>query len=281
MIANGKIALIGAGNMARSLIGGLLEAGVAKENLHASNHNAEKVALLNKQFGIPATKDNRAAADGARVVILTAKPKTIGFILDEIGDILTSQKPLIISVATGVTTAALELMLGQHLAIVRAMPNIAVMANAGATGLYANGLVSQSERDIAESIFRSVGLAVWLEHEKQLEIITGLSGSGPAYFFYFMEAMEHAAVDMGLPQEMARLLTIQTALGAGKLALEQGEEPAVLRQRVTSPNGTTQAAINYLEDCDVFLQIEHAVQAACARARAIEIEIVENLSKKN
>jgi pyrroline-5-carboxylate reductase len=166
------------------------------------------------------------------------------------------------------------------MAIVRTMPNIAALIGAGATGMYANGLVSENERSIAESIFRSVGLVAWVQHENELDIVTALSGSGPAYIFYFMEAMEHAAVKLGLPQDIARLLVIQTALGASKLVLEQSVDPAILRQQVTVPKGTTQAAISHLDSMDVSLHIEQAVKYACERAREIEAEVVEQLRDK-
>ncbi|PIQ69765.1 pyrroline-5-carboxylate reductase, partial [Candidatus Shapirobacteria bacterium CG11_big_fil_rev_8_21_14_0_20_40_12] len=135
------------------------------------------------------------AADNSRVVVICVKPKNIGFIIDELKDILLTQKPLLITIAAGTPIEAIEKLIGEHVAVVRAMPNLPALIGAGATGLYANGLVSEHEQDIAESIFRSVGITTWVSHEKELDIITALSGSGPAYIFYLMEAMEQAAID--------------------------------------------------------------------------------------
>jgi len=278
MIANGKIAFIGAGHMAYSIIGGMINAGVDKNNLTASNRNTEKLAIIAEQFDIMTTNDNRIAADNSRVVVICVKPKNIGFIIDELKDILLTQKPLLITIAAGTPIEAIEKLIGEHVAVVRAMPNLPALIGAGATGLYANGLVSEHEQDIAESIFRSVGITTWVSHEKELDIITALSGSGPAYIFYLMEAMEQAAIDLGLSRETARLFTMQTAFGASKLALEENVEPRVLLERVASPNGTTEAALNQLDENEVKSLIEHAVKQAEQRAKEICQEITSKFS---
>lgn len=277
MSTNGKIAFIGAGHMAYSIIGGMINAGVDKSSLMASNRNADKLAVIAEQFDIMTTNDNRIAADNARVVVLCVKPKHISFIIDELKDILLTQKPLIITLAAGTVIETIEQLLGEHLAIVRAMPNLPALIGAGATGLYANGLVSEHEQDIAESIFRSVGITTWALHEQELDIITALSGSGPAYIFYLMEAMEDAAIELGLSRDTARLLTMQTAFGASKLALEESVEPHVLVERVASPKGTTEAALQYLKAQDVKEHIKNAVKQAESRAKEICKEITDKL----
>ena len=280
MIANSKIAFIGAGNMAYSLISGLVSAGINPQNIYASNHDASKLSTLKQQFNITVDTDNKVVAKDARIIILCVKPNKINFVLEELNEILLAQNPLLISLAAGTPIEALELMLGKHLSIVRAMPNTPAVIRAGATGLYANGLVSENEQSIAESIFRSVGLVVWAQHEKELDIITALSGSGPAYAFYLMEAMEKAGVNAGLSPETARLLTIQTIFGASKLALEDDENPQMLRERVTSPNGVTAAAIAALEQREVDQAIEHAIDAGVKRAEEIT-QVVLTACKEN
>lgn len=278
MINNGKIAFIGAGHMAYSIIGGMINAGVDKNSLMASNRNADKLAIIAEQFDIMTTNDNRLAADNARVVVICVKPKNMSFVIDELKDILLTQKPLLITLAAGTTIEAVEKLLGEHLAMVRAMPNIPALVGSGATGLYANGLVSEHEQDIAESIFRSVGITTWVKHEKELDVITALSGSGPAYVFYLMEAMEQAAIDLGLSRDIARLFTMQTAFGASKLALEENVEPRVLLERVASPKGTTEAALHHLDENDVKTHIENAVKQAQLRAKEICKEILNQFS---
>lgn len=277
MINNSKIAFIGAGNMAYSIIGGLVNAGADANNIYAASPNHEKLSLMAKQFNIHIDTDNKAIAKDARIVVLCVKPHKISFVLEELKETLLAEKPLLISIAAGVPLEAIEFILGKHLSIVRAMPNTPAMIGAAATGLYANGLVSENEQSIAESIFRSVGLVVWAKHEKELDIITALSGSGPAYYFYLMQALEDAAAHAGLSRDMARLLAIQTAFGAAKLALEHDEEPQVLRERVTSPNGTTAAAISVLETRDVADSIDRAVAAGIKRAEEIKQDILDAL----
>lgn len=266
MKEQGKIAIIGAGHMGVSLIRGLLLAGVLPTRIQAAHYNLEKITQLKDSFGIKISDSNIEAADNARIVILCVKPQKVSIVIEEMKDLLLTQRPLLISVAAGVSTQFLEKLLGSHLSIVRAMPNIPVMIGAGATGLYANGLVSDAEKSIAESVFRSVGLAVWTEHEKDLNIITALSGSGPAYVYYLMDAMEKAAVGLGLTQELAQLLTLQTVFGATKLALEQKQPLALLQKQVMSPKGTTKAALDVLEQNQVSQVISIAIQEAAARA---------------
>jgi pyrroline-5-carboxylate reductase len=269
MISNNKIALIGAGSMGVSLIQGLLKANISPDNLYASHPNPEKLKQLSTQWGIAVCQDNREAANHARVIILCVKPDKIPAVVEEIKEIILTQSPLMISLAAGISTTVFESLLGRHHPIVRAMPNLPAMIGAAATGLYANGLVSENEKNMTESIFRSVGLAVWVDHEKALNAITALSGSGPAYVYYLMEAMESAALELGLSYDMAKILIVQTVFGASKLALESDDSLTALRERVTSPKGTTEAAMDILAAHDVFESIKQAIKGAAIRAETL------------
>ena len=275
MIANSKIAFVGAGNMAYSLISGLINSGINPKNIYASNHNTEKLKTLEQQLNIHVDTDNKKIVHDARVVILCVKPNKINFLLEELQEILLAQNPLLISLAAGTSIEAIEYLLGKHLSVVRAMPNTPSVICAGATGLYANGLVSENEQSIAESIFRSVGIVVWAKHEKELDIITAVSGSGPAYAFYLMEAMEKAAIEAGLSSETARVLTIQTVFGASKLALEDDEHPQALREKVTSPNGVTAAAIGHMIEQQLAQTINDAINVGIKRAEEITQSVLD------
>jgi pyrroline-5-carboxylate reductase len=186
------------------------------------------------------------------------------------------KKPLVVSIAAGVRLEDLDRWLGGGLPIVRAMPNTAALIGSGASGLYANERVSEAMRNQAESILRAVGVTVWLADESLMDVVTALSGSGPAYFFLVMEALEQAAIESGLDPKQARLLTLETAFGAAKMALEGHEEPSQLRRRVTSPGGTTEQAVKVLEQGDIRPLFKKAIQAAVTRAR----EIADMFGKK-
>lgn len=260
------IAFIGAGNIAQSLIQGLLQTGMAADQIYASAQNYTHLAALEKHLGIHVTQDNKQCVEKARVIILCVKPDVAAFVLEEIKDILLKHNPLLISVAASVSTKTIENILGKHVSIVRAMPNTPAIIGAAATGLYANGLVSQNEKNMAESIFRSVGLTLWLDHEKMLNAVTALSGSGPAYVYYFMEAMITAGTELGLSEETAKLLTLQTVFGASKLALEESLPIHNLREKVTSPEGTTAAAMHVFTNSAFEETIKQAMFAAAERA---------------
>ncbi len=182
---------------------------------------------------------------------------------------MQDQQPLVISIAAGIRTPDLARWLGADTAIVRAMPNTPALVQSGATGLFANAHVRDQQRDLAETILRAVGLTLWVEQEDQLDLVTALSGSGPAYFFLVMEALQEAASKLGLPAETARLLALQTAFGASRMALESDEDAAALRQRVTSPGGTTEQALRVLEEGGLRNLMEQALTAAARRSREL------------
>jgi pyrroline-5-carboxylate reductase len=269
-----KLAFIGAGNMASALINGLLTDGYPANDITASDQLAEKRESL-AGSGIHTTDDNCQAVSRADVVILAVKPQALQAVCQEIRPSVEQNNPLVISIAAGINEASLAQWLGNKTAIVRTMPNTPAMVQTGATVLHANLNVSTKQKSQAESILRAVGITRWLDSEKMIDVATAISGSGPAYYFLFMEIMEKAAIEMGLPEDTAHLLTLQTALGAARMAIESNDTPSELRNRVTSPGGTTEAAINHMLDnamADIFSQ-------ALIKARDRAIELSQNMAR--
>ncbi len=262
------IAFIGGGNMATSLIGGLINGHVLPQNIWISEPDADKRQLLAARFGVRAVADNTTAA-GADIVILAVKPQVMLAVAREIQPVMLKHKPLIITIAAGVRMASLARNLGDDLPIVRAMPNTPALLQTGATALIANAHVSLGQRSSAESIMRSVGLTLWLESEDLMDAVTAVSGSGPAYFFLLMEMLQEAAQQQGLDATSARLLVLQTALGAAKMALESDQDPQALRRQVTSPGGTTERAISTLLDGNIQDLFNRAVADATQRSREL------------
>jgi len=274
---NLKIGFIGAGNMARSLIGGLIASDFPANNIYASDPDALQLQTLNDDFGIQINPENQYTVDHCDVVVLAVKPQ----ILKPVCQALTCRRDsLYLSIAAGIPTTAIGNWLGEKmdngsLAIIRAMPNTPALLLTGATALYANAHTRDEQRESAEAILRAVGLAIWVDDEAQMDAVTAVSGSGPAYYFLFMEAMISAARQMGLSEANARLLTVQTAFGAAKMALEIDEEPAHLRQNVTSPGGTTERAIQTFQQGGLEKLVNEALTAAQTRAH----ELAEELGK--
>lgn len=260
------IGFIGAGNMARSLAGGLLNNGWDRGRILLSDPLAEQREGAHAALGVRVFAANQEVAGHADILVLAVKPQAMGAVARELAGAVQQRRPLVISLAAGVRLADLERWLGAGVPIVRVMPNTPALIGSGASGLFANTHVSKTQREQAESILRAVGVTAWLAQESLMDVVTALSGSGPAYFFLVMEALEQAAVDAGLTREQARLLTLETAFGAAKMALEGAEEPAVLRQRVTSPGGTTEAAVRTLEEGRLRELFDRAVRAAIQRA---------------
>lgn len=261
------IAFVGGGNMARSLIGGLLADGCRADHIRVADPNLAQIQALQRQYGIETSLENEQILAGAQAVLLAVKPQVMKPVLQEIGGAVRAERPLIISIAAGIRERDISAWLSaSDLPIVRAMPNTPALVQSGATGLYVNPVVDDSQRALAESILRAVGLTVWVDREELIDTVTGLSGSGPAYFFLLMEAMEDAAHELGLPRETARLLSLQTAFGAAKLALESDEGVAELRKRVTSPGGTTEQAIDTFERGGLRTLVGDAVRAAKIRS---------------
>lgn len=262
------IAFIGGGNMARSLIGGLVSDGVPPERIRVADPGAEQRRDLSTRFGVTTDTDNIRIATGADVIVLAVKPQVMREVAASLGPAV-GPDTLLVSIAAGVREVDLRAWIGGDPAIVRVMPNTPALVRSGAAALYANARARDDQRQAAESIMRAGGLTVWVEDEALLDAVTALSGSGPAYYFLVMEAMEQAGIEMGLPPDVARLLTIQTAFGAAKMALEADEGPADLRARVTSPGGTTERAITTLRGGDLEDLFRRALIAARDRAREL------------
>ncbi|MBK5935921.1 MAG: pyrroline-5-carboxylate reductase [Halorhodospira halophila] len=266
MAQHARIAFIGGGNMARSLIGGLIADGYPATHIVASEPETERRERLAGELGIETCADNAAAAEAADAVILAVKPQVMRGVAEALGPIIARRGAVAISIAAGIRLGDLQRWLGAGTAIVRTMPNTPSLVQSGATALYANEQASEAQRELAETLLRAVGQTRWLENEQQMDAVTAISGSGPAYFFLVMEALEEAGVELGLDRETARLLTLETATGAARMALESDDPPAQLRQRVTSPGGTTERALEVLEASDLRGALQRAAEAAATRA---------------
>ncbi len=264
-----KIGFIGGGNMASSLISGLIASGHAPEQIWVSDINPDTLTALKHDLKVNTSANNDEVINAVDVVVLAVKPQTLGAVAQSIAALVQQKQSLVVSIAAGINQNSLSRWLGADTAIVRCMPNTPALVLTGATALHANYKVTAEQCDLAENILRSVGIALWVEDEAELDAVTAVSGSGPAYFFLLMEAMEKAALELGLSQETARLLVQQTALGAAKIALESAESPEQLRKRVTSPGGTTQQAIETFEQGGFTELVAKALHAA--RDRSIEM----------
>ncbi len=261
-----RIVFVGGGNMARSLIGGLTTDGYPASAITVIEPDADKRSALSERFGVAATDDGPASAADADIVVLAVKPQIMHDVVTALAPTLAQRRPLVVSVAAGVRTADIGRWLGYDGPLVRCMPNTPALLQSGVTALYANAHVDADQRDAAESILRAVGTVIWLDDEQLMDTVTAISGSGPAYFFLIMEALENAAVARGLPAQQARLLAIETALGAARMALESDDDPATLRASVTSKGGTTAAALEAFEQGDLVGLVDRAVGAAHDRA---------------
>lgn len=263
------ITFIGAGNMARSLIVGLLQ-DQANVSLRVADPDQNQLDAIRRHWpDVLATTDNQQAMLDADVVVLAVKPQVMCEVAESLRDIAQRGRPLFVSIAAGIREQALNRWLGGNLPIVRCMPNTPALVQAGATGLFANEHTSEEQRSLAESILRAVGITLWFEEENKLDAVTAISGSGPAYFFLVMEAMQAAAEKLGLKAEDAHLLIVQTALGAARLALESNDPPAELRRKVTSKGGTTAAALQVLNDGGLVELFDQALKAAENRSREL------------
>lgn len=260
------ITFIGGGNMAASLIGGLIADDCKPQTIWVSDPDAVKLEALEEDFGVNTSADNALAAAQGETVVFAVKPQIMAEAAKSLGPALKERTPLVVSIAAGVREPAIRGWLGFDAAIIRAMPNTPALVRSGATALYSNPFASDDQRNQAESILRAVGITLWVNDEAQLDAVTAVSGSGPAYAFLLMELMEQAGVRLGLARETAQLLAVQTVFGAAKMALESPEEPGVLRARVTSPGGTTERALQILDQGDIQSLFLRALQGANDRA---------------
>lgn len=267
------LGFIGAGNMASSLVGGLISDRFSPQNIWVSDVDETKLKDLASRFGVNTSLHNEVVVERSDVLVLAVKPQTMRQVVTDLSTTIQNKHPVLVSIAAGITEAALERWVGGDIAIVRCMPNTPALVKTGATALHANSRTSLEQKSQAEAILRSVGLTVWVEQEPLLDAVTALSGSGPAYFFLLMEAMEEAGVNLGLDRATARLLTQQTALGAGRIAIESEEAPAELRRRVTSPGGTTERAIETFEDGGLRTLVNNALDAAARRSVELSTQL--------
>ncbi len=259
-----NILFIGGGNMAAAIIGGLIGKGWAPSSLHAVDVLPEALSRLEKQFGIRTSADAKTALAGTDCIVLAVKPQQMKQVVTALAPALKGQ--LVISIAAGIRGGDLARWLGPAAQVVRAMPNTPALVAAGITGLYAMPGVSSAQRKDAENILAAVGNTFWVDQEAQLDAVTAVSGSGPAYVFYFIEALEQAGRELGLSPEIARQSALETFAGAVKLALTDAADPATLRARVTSKGGTTERAIDALDEAAVKASFIRAVRAAAERA---------------
>ncbi len=252
--------------MASSLIGGLIADGFDAGHMAVVEINPDKRRRLEQQFGVEAVEKIGGALRNADVAVFCVKPQQFKEVAQASASELQARKPLLISIAAGIRTKDIQHWLGGSFAIVRAMSNTPALVQTGASALFANANVSEEQRNQSESLLRAVGIVEWIDNEALMDVVTALSGSGPAYFFRIMEGLEKAAVQLGLPKNTAHLLTIQTALGAAKLALESNEDIAALRAQVTSPGGTTEQGIKTMNDNNIDQLLLDVLKAAQQRA---------------
>jgi len=263
------IAFIGGGHMAASLIAGLLADGYDPRRLIVGDPDTSRRDALATRFGVRTTEHNAEAVDGADLVVLSVKPQMAHRVCRELSPTLGQPRPLFVSVMAGIRERNIREWLGGNTSLVRAMPNTPAMIQAGAIVLHATPETSPAQRNQAETVLRASGLTRWVDQEAQLDAVTALSGSGPAYFFLLMEILEQVGVELGLESENARLLTIQTALGAARMAMESDDSPQALRKRVTSPGGTTERALDVLESGGIRALVTRAVGAARERSEEL------------
>ena len=267
-----KLAFIGGGNMAAALISGLTKRGLPPDRLMVADPSKEQLERLARDYAVPTAADNASAVQGAEVVVLAVKPQQMRAVALALAPHLVAARPLLISVAAGIPHASLARWFGASVPVIRTMPNRPALNGFGATGLYAPASVGAAYRALAENIMAAVSATVWVEHESQMDTVTAVSGSGPAYFFLFMEALEAAAHERGLPADVAHRLTLETAFGAAQMARQSADSLATLREQVTSKGGTTAAALEVLNGAGLRAIVAHAVAAADRRSAELAAE---------
>ncbi len=267
-----SILFIGGGNMASCIIGGMIANGFSADDIMVSGSGEESRQRLEKTYGIKTMTDNQAAARQADLIVLAVKPQIMRIVATDLA-LSLDHRPAIVSVAAGIPLSALENWLGNSLAIVRAMPNTPAKVLSGATGLFANPQVDVEQKTIVEKIFGAIGYACWVDTEAQIDAVIAVSGSGPAYFFRIMEIMQKVGQELGLPEQIARDLSINTVLGAARMATESGTSATQLREQVTSPGGTTQAALQSFEQQNLEDVFRKAMNSALDRAEVMSADL--------
>jgi len=268
-MSNKHLAILGGGNMGRALIGGMLQRGTRPEHISVGESSQAARDGLVADFGIQATSDNATAVASASVVVVAVKPQVAGAVLAPLQPAFQRTRPVVISVAAGIRIAALENWCGSGVPVVRSMPNRPALVGAGVTGLFAPAAVGSAHREVAERVMQAVGEVVWVAAEDDLDVVTALSGSGPAYFFLLAELLMQGAMDLGLEAAAARRLAIATLHGAGQLVHSGDGDLARMRAEVTSKGGTTEAALKQLEGADLRGIVARALEAATRRSREL------------
>lgn len=268
-----KISFVGGGNMAQALISGLLSKNIKPKLITVADPNEGiRKELSDKGLNaVDPAANAKAAIEGADVVVLAVKPQVMRQVVADFASVLSNQ--LVISVAAGLSTETLADMLGGYKNIVRAMPNTPAMIQMGATGLYATDGITDEQKQLAQEVMAASGLVMWVNDESQMHAVTAVAGSAPAYIFYFIESMIDGAIELGLDRKQASALAMQTALGAAQMSIASDDNPAELRRKVTSPNGTTQAAIESMQGNHVGEYIQQAMRACSERSQAISEEM--------
>ncbi|MCE0759905.1 pyrroline-5-carboxylate reductase [Marinobacter sp. G11] len=275
MSNSSTISFIGAGNMASAIIGGMLDNGYQAGNIWVSAPDDSHLQALRDRFGVSVTTDNRHCAQQADMVVLAVKPQVMAEVCRDIAPVVQNTRPLMVSIAAGLTSDTLDGWLGGGLPLVRVMPNTPSLVGKGAAGLFANAAVTAEQKTMVQSVFESIGSALWVDDEEQLHGVTALSGSGPAYFFLMLEALEAAATEAGIAPKTARELAIQTMAGAAEMAARSEHDPAQLKRNVMSPGGTTERAINTFEDGGMRDLVQKAYNAAFERSQEMSKELAD------
>lgn len=269
---NSNICFIGGGNMAQALIGGLISRGLPPTRITVSDP-VEQIRQLLQEKEVHVTQDNVAAIKNADVVVLAVKPQVLATVLRPLKGLLSDK--LLISIIAGAEIQTISNLIDSN-RIVRVMPNTPALVQTGAHGIYANDVVGTSDRELTSQILAATGLTIWVNSEAQIDAVTAVSGSGPAYFFYLMESMIRAGKNLGLDEKVATALTLQTALGAAQMAITSSNTPSELRKNVTSPNGTTQAALEVFDRAQISQNIQSALAAAQKRSQELAQELSDS-----
>lgn len=265
-----NITFIGGGNMASALIGGLLQQGYAATQMRVVEISAEGREKIKREFKVEAVVELAEGVAGSDIILLAVKPQQLSAVAQQLAPLLKNQ--LVISIAAGIRAADISRWLGGYACVVRAMPNTPALIRAAVTGLYALPGVSAEQKQHAAAMLAAVGSVLWLEREELLDAVTAVSASGPAYVFYFIEAMQQAAQELGLNETQSRQLSLETFLGTARLASQSNEDVAALRTRVISEGGTTERAIQTMEQAEIKQQIVRAIRAANERSRELSDE---------
>ncbi|WP_104487803.1 pyrroline-5-carboxylate reductase [Acinetobacter indicus] len=272
-VLNCNISFIGGGNMAQALIGGLIARGMPSTRITVADP-VEKIRLLLEEKDVHVTEDNQAAIRDADIVVFAVKPQVLASVLQPLKGQFEGK--LVISIVAGAEIATISALLDTD-RVVRVMPNTPALVQTGAHGLYAHDAVDSKDRELASQVLAATGLTIWVSSEAQIDAVTAVSGSGPAYFFYMMESMIRAGKNLGLDEKVATALTLQTALGAAQMAITSSNTPAELRKNVTSPNGTTQAALEVFDRAQVSQNIQAALAAAKTRSQELAAELSDSI----